>query len=79
MTANTPDTATQNNRKEGDNVFVVQDSSTALITKTCPCNKHGFFSLVKFEISLEKIGYFSYFCSKDRLWVHVRTASPRRF
>ena len=24
-------------------------------------------------------GYFSYFCSKHRLWVHVRTASARRF
>ena len=23
--------------------------------------------------------YFSYFCSKHRLWVHVRTVSPRRF
>ena len=23
--------------------------------------------------------YFSYFCSKHRLWVHVRTASARRF
>ena len=23
--------------------------------------------------------YFSYFCSKYRLWVHVRTASVRRF
>ena len=25
------------------------------------------------------IHYFSYFCSKHRLWVLVRTASPRRF
>ena len=25
------------------------------------------------------IHYFSYFCSKHRLWVFVRTASPRRF
>ena len=23
--------------------------------------------------------YFSYFCSKHRLWVHVRTASVRRY
>ena len=27
----------------------------------------------------EKMLYFSYFCSKHRLWVHVRTASLRRF
>ena len=25
------------------------------------------------------IHYLSYFCSKHRLWVRVRTASPRRF
>ena len=27
----------------------------------------------------KKYWYFSYFCSKHRLWVPVRTASPRRF
>ena len=35
------------------------------------------FKVVKNEIILvENISYFSYFCSKHRLWVHVRTASP---
>ena len=42
-----------------------------------------FFSAVKIE-KIENFNkffffYFSYFCSKHRLWVHVRTASPRRF
>ena len=31
-----------------------------------------YFQLKKFDI-------FSYFCSKHRLWLHVRTASRRRF
>ena len=38
-----------------------------------------FFKKKKMIISLENLRYFSYFCSKHRLWVHVRTASPRRF
>ena len=29
--------------------------------------------------SVKKNRYFSYFCSKHRLWVQVRTASARRF
>ena len=31
------------------------------------------------KFSENKIGYFSNFCSKHRLWAIVRTASPRRF
>ena len=31
------------------------------------------------KVSREKFWYFSYFCSKHRLWVLIRTASPRRF
>ena len=40
------------------------------ITKTCPFlySKTGVY---------RGIHYFSYFCSKHRLWVLVRTASPR--
>ena len=34
------------------------------------------FKVVKNDISVEIFCYFSYFCSKHRLWVHVRTASP---
>ena len=33
----------------------------------------------KWQISDKKIWYFSYFFSKHRLWVLVRTASARRF
>ena len=31
------------------------------------------------NLQIKKLWYFSYFCSKHRLWVLVRTASPRRF
>ena len=36
------------------------------------CCKHGNFLM-------KKILYFSYFCSKHRLWIHVRSALLRRF
>ena len=56
------------------------------ITQTCPCNILQYFTTVKVVIfrwknaifSDEKMSYFSYFCSKHRSWVHVRTASLRR-
>ena len=31
------------------------------------------------NFQIKKFWYFSHFCSKHRLWVLVRTASPRRF
>ena len=35
------------------------------------------FLALKFDnFQLKKNDIFSYFCSKHRLWVHVRTASP---
>ena len=37
------------------------------------------FTTKKWKISDKKFWYFSYFCSKHRLWVLVRTASSRRF
>ena len=38
------------------------------------------FHLQKTEsFQIKKNSYFSYFCSKHRLWVPVRTASERRF
>ena len=43
----------------------------------CPCNIQKFLS-VKIENFHCIFLYFSYFCSKHRLWVHIRTASPRR-
>ena len=33
----------------------------------------------KWKFSDKKFWYFSYFCSKHRLWVLVRTASSKRF
>ena len=33
----------------------------------------------KMKVFRQKFWYFSYFCSKHRLWVPVRTASARRF
>ena len=48
------------------------------ITKTPPCNIKQFFMAVKIKI-FSRFFLFSYFCSKHRLWEHVRTASVRRF
>ena len=49
-----------------------------LITKTCPCNIQEFFLVVKnLKFHQNFFLYFSYFCSKYRLWVLVRTASAR--
>ena len=50
-----------------------------LITKTRPCNIQKKILVVKMKNFTGKKRYFSYFCSKHRLWVHVRTASARRF
>ena len=47
--------------------------------------KHAYSNTLKIlppkndNFSDKKFWYFSYFCSKHRLWVLVRTASPRRF
>ena len=47
--------------------------------------KHAYSNILnilppkKWKFSDKKLWYFSYFCSKHRLWVLVRTASPRRF
>ena len=49
------------------------------ITKTRLFKYTENFTTQKGKISNEKFWYFSYFCSKHRLWVIVRTASARRF
>ena len=49
------------------------------ITKTRLFKYTENFSTKKWKISDKKFWYFSYFCSKHRLWVLVRTASARRF
>ena len=50
-----------------------------IITKTRLFKYTENFSTKKWKISDKKFWYFSYFCSKHRLWVLVRTASMRRF
>ena len=50
-----------------------------LITKTCLFKYTENFTTKKWKFSDKKIWYFSWFCSKHRLWVLVRTASMRRF
>ena len=49
------------------------------ITKTCLFKYIENFITKKWNFSDKKFWYFSYFCSKHRLWVLVRTASARRF
>ena len=47
--------------------------------------KHAYTNIQKISppktenFHIKKLRYFSYFCSKRRLWVLVRTASERRF
>ena len=49
------------------------------ITKTHLFKYTETFTTKKRKFSDKKFWYFSYFCSKHRLWVLVRTASTRRF
>ena len=52
---------------------------------TNPLRKHAYSNILKIlqpkkgKFSNKKFWYFSYSCSKHRLWVLVRTASSRRF
>ena len=49
------------------------------ITKTRLFKYIENFISKNWKFSDKKLRYFSYFCTKHRLWVLVRTASPRRF
>ena len=49
------------------------------ITKTRLFKYVENFTSKNWKFSDKKLWYFSYFCSKHRLWVLVRTASARRF
>ena len=49
------------------------------ITKTCLFKYIENFISKNWKFSGKKLRYLSYFCTKHRLWVLVRTASPRRF
>ena len=46
-----------------------------IFTKTHLCNIQIFKSCKNRKFSVDFFLYFSYFCSKQRLWVHVRNAS----
>ena len=49
------------------------------ITKTRLFKYIDNFTSKKWKLSQKKIRYFSYFCSRHRLWVPVRTTSVRWF
>ena len=49
------------------------------IMKTCLFKYTENFTIKKWKFSDKKFRYFSYFCSKHRLWVLIRTASLRQF
>ena len=51
----------------------------ARITKTHLFKNIENFTSKNWKFSDKNLWYFSCFCSKHRLWVHVRTASTRRF
>ena len=53
-------------------------SSIPFIMKMCLFKYIELFTSKNWKFS-DKNWYFSYFCSKHRLWVLVRTASPRLF
>ena len=48
------------------------------ITKTCPCNKQGFFSLVKFENFIRKNWIFFLFFSAQNIDCGYTLEPPRR-
>ena len=52
---------------------------THLITKTRLFKYIEMFTSKNRKFSGKKLIFFSYFCSKHRLWVLVRTVSARRF
>ena len=54
---------------------IVADDNLLTITKTCLFKYIENFTTKIWKFSDEKFWYFSYFCSKHRLWVLVRTAS----
>ena len=74
-------------RKNTDELFFHEDyiyelsnlAWTAHITKTCLFKYIEHFISKNGKISDKKLRYLSYFYSKHRLWVLVRTASTRQF
>ena len=64
---------TQKNKQTGEQYSKM--STFDIITKACLFKYTEKFYHQKMKISDKKLWYFSYFCSKHRLWVLVRTAS----
>ena len=64
---------------EGTFYHVTTHLFCTLITKTFLFKYTENFTTKKCKFSDKISWYFSYFCSKQRLWVLVRTASTRRF
>ena len=61
------------------NVYLSFFTNVCRIRNAHPSRKHAYLDIYKTENFQTKKWYFSYFCSKHRLWVLLRTASPRRF
>ena len=76
---------------ESSNVIITESRNNAcfimilhcilsLCYKNLPMQYTEISELLKIEIfSTENFLYFSYFYSKHRLWIQVRTASPKPF
>ena len=64
---------------ETDNHGFSWTKANGHITKTRLFKYIENFISKNWKFSDKKLWYFSYFCSKHRLWVLVRTTSPRRF
>ena len=76
------------NRSSSAYMFLLQaihcmlniNCSNVIHNENTPIQIYEKFHLQKTKnFSDKKLRYFSYFCSKHRLWVLVRTASARRF
>ena len=60
-------------------VVIKLDTAVNIHYENTPFQIYRKFHLQKLKISDKKLRYFSYFYSKHRLWVLVRTALARRF
>ena len=56
-----------------------ENIKSQFITQTCPCNILQVLLMVKNDNFQFKFSILFYFCSKHRMWVHVRTRSHNLF
>ena len=68
-----------NQRNAYGGFISTQVGYSVYITKTRLFKYIENFTSENWKFSDKNLWYFSYFCSKHRLWVPVRTASARRF